>query len=169
MTSKGKWANINGEKLVVRGSGGRGGGRRVQVARARLKQWTAVEERRFLAVLSATAHVNMACEAVGLSVPSAYMHAERWPGFAAAWRDALLDGYPALEAAMLRNAMRCFGPEAPDSADGVAAMPLTPMTPQHAMALIDIHKRNTARASGGQSGVSGTGPTPARCKHEGDT
>lgn len=142
VTSDGKWANINGEKLVVRGSRGR----RAQISRARLKQWTAAEEGRFLAALSATANVNMACEAVGLSVPSAYMHAERWPGFAAAWQDALLDGYPALEAAMLQNALRHFGPEEPDAADGAAAFPITPMTAQHAMALIDIHKRHTARA-----------------------
>lgn len=42
---------------------------------------------------------------------------------------------------MLQNALRCFVAEDPDHADGAAAFPLTPMTPQHGMALLDIHKR----------------------------
>lgn len=45
-----KWASIDGEELVVRGSNGR----RAQVSRARMKQWTARGEARFLAVLSRT-------------------------------------------------------------------------------------------------------------------
>ena len=35
-------------QLVVRGTGGTGGGKRVQIARARLKQWSPRVEERFL-------------------------------------------------------------------------------------------------------------------------
>ena len=44
-----EWAHLAGEELVVRGSRGR----RVQIARARLHQWTPRVEERFLAMLAA--------------------------------------------------------------------------------------------------------------------
>jgi hypothetical protein len=82
------WGFLDGEELVVRGTGGSGGGKSVQVARARLKQWTPRVEDRFLAVLQATCNVKAACAAVGMSATSAYNHRKRWPGFARRWREA---------------------------------------------------------------------------------
>lgn len=49
MTPPKGWGHLDGEELVVRGSNGR----RVQVARARLHQWTPRLEDRFLATLAA--------------------------------------------------------------------------------------------------------------------
>ncbi|RYD66582.1 MAG: hypothetical protein EOP58_05130 [Sphingomonadales bacterium] len=57
------WRAQDGEELVVRGTNGR----RVQVARARLKQWTPRTEARFLARLAATCNVKAACAAVAMS------------------------------------------------------------------------------------------------------
>lgn len=54
------WGFLDGEELVVKGSGGSGGGRRVQIARARVKQWTPRIEDRFLATLGATCNVKAA-------------------------------------------------------------------------------------------------------------
>jgi len=79
------WGFLDGEELVVRGTNGR----RVQVARARLRQWTPRAEDRFLAVLAATCNVDAACAEVGLSPVSAYEHRKRWPAFARRWREAI--------------------------------------------------------------------------------
>ena len=142
-----KWAVIDGEELVVRGSNGR----RAQVSRARLKQWTARGEARFLSVLSATCNVKMACNAVGLSVPSAYMHRYRWPGFAKAWDAAVEEGYASLEAAMLENAMASLEPQDPRFADFEPAFPMEKMSPAHGMALLYMHKNKVARDRSGET------------------
>lgn len=153
VTSSGKWANINGEKLVVRGSGGRGGGRRVQVSRARLKQWTAAEEGRFLTVLAATCNVKLACRAVGLSVASAHGHRHRWPDFARNWDAAIQDGYITLEMALIENA--CISLSDPSSGEferaAVPALPIETMTVDGAIRLLGLHRR-TATGVGNYPG-----------------
>jgi len=98
------WGYLDGEELVVRGTGGSGGGKRVQVARARLKQWTARVEDRFLAVLQATCNVKAALSAVGMSKGSAYTHRKRWPGFARRWREAEEYGMLLLDWALVEYA-----------------------------------------------------------------
>src|SRR5688572_22229906 len=52
------WGHLDGEELVVKGTGGSGGDKRIQIARARLKQWTPRVERRFLTALMATCNVT---------------------------------------------------------------------------------------------------------------
>lgn len=87
------WRFVGGEEMVVRGtrSGPRGSARRrVQIGRARLKQWTARGEARFLEALAHSCNVTAACAEVGLTPASAYNHRERWPGFARAW-DAVIE------------------------------------------------------------------------------
>jgi hypothetical protein len=91
------WGALDGEELVVRGSNGR----RTQIARARLKQWSPRAEARFLGVLAATCNVKAACAAVGLTAVSAYAHAKRWQGFAERWRAAVEIGYIRIEAQLL--------------------------------------------------------------------
>ncbi|MDT8760821.1 hypothetical protein MZO42_19140 [Sphingomonas psychrotolerans] len=94
------WGSLDGEELVVRGSNGR----RTQIARARLRQWTPRAEQRFLGTLAATCNVKAACAEVGLTTASADAHAERWPNFAARWAEAVEVGYMRIEAALLERA-----------------------------------------------------------------
>ena len=105
------WGFLDGEELVVRGTGGSGPGKRVQIARARLKQWTPRVEQRFLAALMATCNVKAACAEVGMSPSGAYAHRKRWPRFAALWDEAVAEGYWRLELALLQNAQNLFSPE----------------------------------------------------------
>jgi hypothetical protein len=98
------WGFLDGEELVVRGTGGGGGGKRVQVARARLDQWTPRVEDGFLAVLQATCNVKAALSAVGKSKGSAYTHRKRWPGFARRWREAEEAGMLRLDWALVEHA-----------------------------------------------------------------
>ncbi|MBO9621490.1 MAG: hypothetical protein J7500_02135 [Sphingomonas sp.] len=91
------WGSLDGEELVVRG----GNGRRAQIARARLRQWTPRVEARFLGVLAATCNVHAACAEVGLSPASAYVHARRWQGFRERWDEALAIGYLRVEMGLL--------------------------------------------------------------------
>ena len=142
VTTAGKWANINGEKLVLRGSRGR----RVQVSRARLKQWTAGEEKRFLAVLSATCNVKLACGEVGLSPQSAHGHRNRWPDFAARWDAAVEEGYDALELALLENGIRSLDPQAEGEMDWQPATPMQPITVDQASRLLGLHRRTATGA-----------------------
>ncbi len=95
------WGYLDGEELVVKGTGGAGGGKRVQIARSRLKQWSPRVEKRFLETLSATCNVKAACAEVGLTPASAYAHKKRWQGFADRWKQALEDGYVQLEAGLV--------------------------------------------------------------------
>lgn len=95
------WGYLDGEELVVKGTGGAGGGKRVQIARSRLKQWSPRVEKRFLEALSATCNVKAACAEVGLTPASAYAHKKRWQGFADRWKQALEDGYTQLEAGLI--------------------------------------------------------------------
>lgn len=154
VTSGGKWANINGEKLVLRGSRGR----RVQVSRARLKQWTAAEEHRFLAVLSTTCNVKLACGEVGLSVASAHGHRQRWRDFAAAWDAAVEEGYWALQGAMLERATVSLDPKAYDHLeDWEPALPIAPMTPDQCLSLLHMNKHFAFRTWAQRKGLRGWG------------
>ena len=88
-------AYADGAELVVRGTGGSGGGKRVQVARSRLRQWTPRVEERFLAAL---AFLGM------LQITAAVLNLLPVPG---------LDGYGIIEpwlSAAARRQMRPFAP-----------------------------------------------------------
>lgn len=91
------WGSQGGEELVARG----GNGRRTQIARARLKQWTPRIEARFLDVLAGNANVKAACAAVGLTQASAYNHRHRRASFRDRWDAALAVGYARIETAMV--------------------------------------------------------------------
>lgn len=141
-----KWRSIDGEALVVRGSGGSGGGRRTQLARARVRQWTAHEERRFCDVLAQTCNVKLACKAAGLSPVSAYAHRHRNRDFADAWDAALEDGFLALETGLLENALRTLGPLVGDAdpdqepGDWKPALPMEPISFDDAVRLLGLHR-----------------------------
>ena len=134
------WGFLDGAELVVRGTNGR----RVQIGRARLTQWTARVEARFLAVLSSTCNVKAACAEVGMYPPSAYFHRKRWPAFARRWDEAIATGVTRLEFALLENGCNLFShPEQPP------AVAMTGMTADHAIHLLQMHRR-TARERRGE-------------------
>ena len=102
-----------GMELVVQA----GNGRRVQVRRARPRQWTPRLEQRFLQALSATCNVRRAAAEAGMSAPSAYRHRKLWPNFASAWGRAIQIGYLRLEAALIESGIRFLEMEpVPDDA-----------------------------------------------------
>ncbi|MES2442862.1 MAG: hypothetical protein V4574_08530 [Pseudomonadota bacterium] len=144
------WGSLDGEELVVRA----GNGRRTQIARARIRQWTPRAEARFLGVLSATCNVKAACAAVGLTAASAYAHAKRWQGFAGRWRAAVETGYLRIEAGLLAHADR--NPFSGDAVDAELAMP--PMTVAQALQLLHMHK-HAVRGIGRRPGVNRPPPT----------
>jgi len=161
-----RWRYFDGEELVVRGTGGgaladgAGGGgrdkrrpRRVQIARARLRQWTARAETRFLEVLGATCNVHAACAEVGLSPASAYNHRERWPDFARRWFEVVDETMSRLEIAVLeRGANFMWDKEAP------LGSPIREMTASEALYMIEMHKRRMR----GEEGTPGRRPGAAR-------
>ena len=130
-----------GEELVVRGTGGAGGGKRVQVARARVKQWSPRIEERFLSALAATCNVKAACGEVGLTPASAYNHRQRWPAFARRWAEAVELGHTMLEFAVIQAAGNFFSGDGPvvPSAAGPGGV-VREITADHAIHLLHMHK-----------------------------
>ena len=126
-----RWGYLDGEELVVKGTGGSGGGKRVQIARSRIKQWSPRVEQRFLATLGATCNVNAACAEVGLTPASAYAHRKRWPGFAERWDGVLEEGYAQLEAELLDAGSNLFS-----NPGRAQAGPLRGMTVAYAIELL---------------------------------
>jgi len=141
------WGFLDGAELVVRGTGGSGGGKRVQVARARVKGWSPRVEERFLETLAATCNVKAACAEVGLTPASAYNHRNRWAGFARRWDEALAIGYDQLECGLVHAAGNFLSGEGPPEVG-----PLTGMTVAHAIHLLHMHKHQ----------VRGIGKRPGR-------
>ena len=109
-----KWRFHDGVELVVGGTGGSGGGRRTQVRRANVGQWTPRVEQRFLAVLAGTANVKLACHEVGMWPPAAYNHRKRFPGFARAWDQAVAIGMDSLESHIHQNLNHFFDRDMPE-------------------------------------------------------
>jgi len=142
------WGHLDGVELVVRGTGGSGGGKRVQIARARAGQWTARTEDRFLATLSATCNAKAAYGEAGKSKGSAYSHRKRWPAFARRWKEAEELATVRLELALVEHAGNPFSSLGlPDP----AAIP--PMTVEQALHSLYMHQHQ----------VSGMGGRPGRC------
>lgn len=142
------WGFAGGEELVVKGARS-ASGRRVQVARARIRQWTARAERRFLEALAATCNVKAACAAVGLTQASAYGHRKRWPAFADKWDQVIDDSMWRIEAALLEAG--CNPLSAGEEAE--IDVPIREMTAAEGLYLLEMHKRrsgNEGRAPGRQ-------------------
>jgi len=129
------WGFLDGVELVVRGTGGAGGAKRVQVARARVKQWSPRVEERFLSVLGSTCNVRASAAAVGMHSSSAYNHRRRWAAFARRWDAAVEQGYMQIEMGLIEQAGNFFsGEDPPDAA------PLSGMTVDHAIHLLHMHQ-----------------------------
>jgi len=147
------WGHLDGEELVVKGSGGSGGGRRIQIARARLKQWTPRIEDRFLATLAATCNVKAACAEVGFTQASAYGHRKRWPGFAKRWDEAIQTADIRLSFALVEHGANPFS-----SLDPPAPVPIPPMSVDDALHNLYMHQHQTAGV-GGRPGRTPREPT----------
>lgn len=141
------WGFLDGEELVVRGTGGSGGGKRVQIARARVRGWSPRVEERFLSALGATCNVKAACAEVGLTPASAYGHRKRWPAFARRWDAAVAEGYARIEIGLIECAGSFLSGDAlPDALPD--AGPLSGMTVDHAIHLLHMHKHQVHRIRG---------------------
>lgn len=148
------WGSLDGVSLVVRGTGGSGGGKRCQIGRARLKQWCPRTEDRFLATLAATCNVKAACAEVGLTQGSAYNHRNRWSAFAKRWDAAVETGYARLEMGLFENAGNMFSArELPADVD------MPPMRVDEAIHLLYMHKHKM-EGIGGRTGGWGAKASP---------
>lgn len=153
------WSHFKGAELVVRGTGGAGGGKRVQIARARLKQWTPRIEERFLAVLAATCNVRAACAAVKLTVSSAYAHRKRWPAFAERWDEAVWEGTQNLEDELMASATVFFERPGPGEPLEGYTPSIGPMSVRGALAILRMNERRAREALARAHGRSrGLGP-----------
>jgi len=132
-----KWAWQNGEELVVRGSRGR----RVQVARARLHQWTPRVEGRFLACLEQVCNLRLALREVGFTAASLHEHRRRWPAFDAACEVALARGFERLDTGLAHAACRLFSPDAYPLPE---APVVGPMNASAAISLMRLHEKRRA-------------------------
>ena len=120
---------------MVRGTRS-GTGRRVQIGRARVKQWTARTEERFLVELAETCNVKAACAAVGLTPASAYNHRERWRAFREAWDAVIEEAEVRLEVAQIECA-RC-------SLEGIEVPvdnPIREMSAAEAIYMLEMFRR----------------------------
>ena len=117
----------------------------MQIARARLKQWTPRVEARFLATLGATCNVTASCVEVGMTPASAYGHRKRWRRFAELWDQAIEEGYRRIEIALLDNACNLFS-----ESELPPETPLRGMDVAQAIHLLHMHKH----------GVVGLGKAP---------
>ena len=125
------WGMLDGEELAVRGTNGR----RVQVARAALKQFSPRVEARFLGVLAATCNVKAACAEIGMTAAAVYAHGKRRPGFAGMWDSAIETGYARLEAGLVEAAGSMFSAETVDP-----DLTLGPVSFAQALQLLQLYK-----------------------------
>jgi hypothetical protein len=138
------WGYFDGEELVVRGSRGR----RVQIARARLHQWTPRVEERFLATLAETCNLRAALKAVGLSAASLHEHRKRWPAFDGRCEDTLAIGYDRIDQGLVTGAIRLLDPDVAARAH-LAPPAIAPMSVDDAIRLVRLHERRAWEAERG--------------------
>jgi hypothetical protein len=138
-----KWRHLDGEELVVRGSRGR----RVQVARARLKQWTPRIEARLLALLEESCNIRLALKAVGLSAASRHGHRERWPAFDERCEQAIEIGYDRIDGGLAAGAIFLLDP--PETPIEPPVPSIAPMSVDDAIRLVRLHERRAWEAARG--------------------
>jgi len=92
---------------------------RLCIVRAGPGRWSADAERVFLEELTASANVKAAARAAGVSTVAVYNRRKNWPDFAAAWREALAEGYARIETLLVGAATVALDPEPdPSTRDG---------------------------------------------------
>lgn len=73
-----------------------------------IKAWSREKRELFLAELAVSSNITASAKAAGLPEASAYRLRRLSPEFAAAWQDALCEGYTKLEHMMLARAMKAL-------------------------------------------------------------
>lgn len=116
------WGFLDGEELVVKGSGSGPPGRRVQIARARLRQITPRVEERFLEALSRTCNIMASARWAGISKSALYSHRKRWPDFERRWLEAVRRGHEELDQAVLSTAISFMAGEGIPEGSPIASM-----------------------------------------------
>jgi hypothetical protein len=145
LVAAGAWArgrssgHLDGVELVVRGTGGSGGGKRVQIARARAGQWGPRTEETFLQTLRWTCNVKASYEAVGMSKGSAYTHRRRRPEFARCWQDALREGHQRISSSLIASGCNFFS-----DPDALPEIEIGPMSVGDAIRILRMHERSAA-------------------------
>ena len=151
-----RWGQRHGEELVVRGTNGR----RVQVARARLRQWTPRVEARFLGLLAQSCNARLALRAVGLSAASLYAHRRRWPDFDARCAAAIGAGYRFLDGALTASVLRLLDPAI--AADTGVPPPepaaIAPIAFADAIRLVRLREKQAREAARRRGGRPEAGP-----------
>jgi len=137
------WEFLDGEELVVRGSRGRP----VQVARARLRQWTPRIEERFLQLLGQTCNLRLALKSVGLSASSLHEHRKRWPAFDERCELAIAAGYERIDRGLTAEAIRLLDPEVAAGAPPPEERAIAPMSVDDAIRLVRLHERQAREAA----------------------
>ena len=147
------WGFLDGEELVVRGTNGR----RVQIARARLRQWTPRGEERFLQALSGTCNIRAALKVVGLSAASLHEHRKRWPAFDERCEQALAIGYERIDGGLTAGAIALLDP--PEPGEPRFEPVVAPMNVDDAIRLVRLHERQAREATARRLGrARGCGP-----------
>lgn len=127
---------------------GRGKNRPMQVRRARAGVLSLTGERRFLAMLGATANVQLAAEAVGIKSSNIYRRRAWRPRFAEEMEAALVQGYDRVELALLAGARRGLEADGEplatwgDDAEAAELDPLTRLTVGQALTVLSHHHRS---------------------------
>jgi hypothetical protein len=103
-------------------------------------------EQAFLRALAASANIRLAARAIGVAHSSIYARARRNPAFAAEMAEALALGLDRLELALQEQAEQALATGGANSLwrDGADTQPLTPMSADQAMLLLELHRRNAA-------------------------
>jgi hypothetical protein len=78
-----------------------------------------------------------------LSVPSAYKHRRRWPGFARRWDEAVEAGYGVIDGGLAAGAIALLDPEVPPIEPPVVA----PMSVDDAIRLVRVYERRAREAA----------------------
>jgi len=127
------------------------GGRRWQARRMRRNQFSRERKEAFLAHFAATCDVTASAAAAGVCESTVYEHRRSDPAFAAAWPDALEQGYARLEAEAVAQRIKALealkvrlGKEVAAATDADAAAEF-----ERVMQLLREHKRGAAGAKKG--------------------
>lgn len=139
-----------------------GKNRIAQVARpSPRKLFDSTRRRVFLDWFAATCNVCLSAEKAGVNYRTVYKHRRKDSAFAEAWDEALAQGYAALEAGLVSDAVAAEIGKASIDEDGEPATPAqSPLTFEQRMALLKEYRR----ADGGR-GPRAVGKAPSQPGH----
>lgn len=94
----------------------------------------------FIQHLGETCNVRLSAERVGVSFSTFYKIRQRDPAFAAAWQQALDDGYQRLEMGLLHAALAVVEGGRPDGSETSDGAVIAPMTMEQAFRVLGRHE-----------------------------